>query len=449
MRLALFVAVLCSQGVFSVARAGVSLDPGFSGDGRQTRAFDLDSIKTDAARRIFKAADGGYWVAGSATDNGMLDLAVAKFDSSGTSDSNYDGDGRVTVQSPFFELVDVAIDSADRLVFVGTIMTVAGSDIGVMRINADGSLDTGFGSFGLYQFASPKDFNQAYAVTITPGDHILLAARFHDPAAAGTGLAIGIRSDGQDDDFQNLGITVGGEGGAARYSMLRGAALLAYPRVLPGSSTFCMPLIELTTLSLPGGLVSVNASGLASNSLSGDCSDITLSGVAEASDNSLVMAGSIDNPLFPGAEGHRRGLLLRFQPDGLPDNSFDGDGVLQVDAPFPQSGLRFDDVLFDSTNGVLVGGSTRSADATLSQFALARLLPNGDLDNGFGSGSGFTGTVFSGASGDSPQNIARSLLQDGDRILLAGSRQFGGSDTDFAIAAWADLSSFRDGFESP
>ncbi|MCB1565837.1 MAG: hypothetical protein KDI78_09475, partial [Xanthomonadales bacterium] len=285
MRLALFVAVLCSQGVFSVARAGVSLDPGFSGDGRQTRAFDLDSIKTDAARRIFKAADGGYWVAGSATDNGMLDLAVAKFDSSGTSDSNYDGDGRVTVQSPFFELVDVAIDSADRLVFVGTIMTVAGSDIGVMRINADGSLDAAFGSFGLYQFASPKDFNQAYAVTITPGDHILLAARFHDPAAAGTGLAIGIRSDGQDDDFQNLGITVGGEGGAARYSMLRGAALLAYPRVLPGSSTFCMPLIELTTLSLPGGLVSVNASGLASNSLSGDCSDITLSGVAEASDN--------------------------------------------------------------------------------------------------------------------------------------------------------------------
>lgn len=130
-------------------------------------------------------------------------------------------------------------------------------------------------------------------------------------------------------------------------------------------------------------------------------------------DGKIIAAGyrSLDNFDF---------MVVRFNPDGTRDNSFNGDGVAIIGfggsevgfgVAVDQNGTAATNPLYGTI--VVVGGPTSIGDPN-GQFAVARLTPGGNLDNSFdGDGrltTSFPGSAFSTARGVTIQSAGRPVV---------------------------------------
>lgn len=93
------------------------------------------------ARSIALQSDGKIVVAGSVSSAG-IDFAVARYNANGTLDVSFDTDGKVTVDlgSPVDQAYGVAVQTDGRILVVGS----SGDYLAAIRLNPDGTLDTGF-----------------------------------------------------------------------------------------------------------------------------------------------------------------------------------------------------------------------------------------------------------------------------------------------------------------
>jgi uncharacterized delta-60 repeat protein len=148
---------------FAVVRlnANGSLDTTFSGDGRQTINFGgndfSDSIAVQSNGRIVLAGSKNSATSGS--------CAVARFNSNGSPDTSFSGDGRAVTS--FGSGVnsgcsDVRVQSNGKIVVIGG----AGGDFALVRYNANGSLDKTFSMDGkvMIDFGSVDDSGVKLAV---------------------------------------------------------------------------------------------------------------------------------------------------------------------------------------------------------------------------------------------------------------------------------------------
>lgn len=147
-------------------------------------------------------------------------------------------------------------------------------------------------------------------------------------------------------------------------------------------------------------------------------------------DGKIVVAG------FSGATTPALDFALaRFEPDGTPDLTFDGDGIVTTDL---QGGLT--DQAFDVTlqqDGKIVVGGWSGEFGALA-FALARYQANGTLDPSFGAG----GVVLTGSPGVS-QTIQGIAIQVDGKIVVTG-----GSNADLAVARYETDGSLDPSFGS-
>src|SRR5262249_22093448 len=115
--------------------------------------------------------------------------------------------------------------------------------------------------------------------------------------------------------------------------------------------------------------------------------------------------------------------VLRLNPDGTPDTTFGPNHDGKVTIAFDLGGNRVDvahAVAIDRQGRIVVAGEAATADG--SDFAVARLIADGTLDNSF-SGDGRR-TIDFGGPANSSQDRATGLIIDGQgRIVLAGSAQ--------------------------
>ncbi|MDP9295772.1 MAG: hypothetical protein M3O88_03615 [Actinomycetota bacterium] len=126
-----------------------------------------------------------------------------------------------------------------------------------------------------------------------------------------------------------------------------------------------------------------------------------------------------------GTAGHDRFGVARFAPDGTLDPSFGGgDGESVIWFAHPPNGCfgGFDDVLIQPDAKIVAVG------AACGEVGVARFLPDGTLDRGFGRG----GTVLTPVSkrGDGAEANAVTLQPDG-KIVVAGAQP--GPESDPAI----------------
>jgi uncharacterized delta-60 repeat protein len=95
--------------------------------------------------------DDGRIVAGGHTSNGSnREFAVARYNPDGSSDTSFGVDGKVITpvlagNDNFFEM---AIQSDGKILAVGEVEKAADTDMALVRYNADGSLDTAYGTGG-------------------------------------------------------------------------------------------------------------------------------------------------------------------------------------------------------------------------------------------------------------------------------------------------------------
>ena len=108
-----------------------SLDSSFDGDGTVTTDFG----RNDTALSVALQADGKIVVAGSSGS----DFALARYNSDGSLDRSFDGDGKLTTDFAGGEdsAASVAVQGDGKIVVAGT----SDGDFALARYNSDGSLD--------------------------------------------------------------------------------------------------------------------------------------------------------------------------------------------------------------------------------------------------------------------------------------------------------------------
>src|SRR5688572_19568099 len=132
----------------TLAQTPGSLDLSFGNGGKVTTSI---GGQFDFARAVAIQSDGKIVVAGSAAF-GVDDFALARYNPDGSPDTSFDGDGKVS--TPFGITTDViyamAIQPDGKIIAAGSsgAASVGGTDFALARYNTDGSLDTSFDGDG-------------------------------------------------------------------------------------------------------------------------------------------------------------------------------------------------------------------------------------------------------------------------------------------------------------
>ena len=342
------LAIAVGRAAVALAAPG-DLDPTFGTGGIVTT--DLGPT-ADRPRAVLAEPDGKIVVAGETIVGTPYDGFVVRYLPGGGLDTSFGTGGIVRMMHPYDDFIYAIVREPDgRLVFAGSSHSATGGDFRVFRLLPDGSFDPGFGVDG------------KVITDLGGGDVAIAMAR-------------------QDDGKLVVGGRVGTGGGIFDFALVR-----------------YMPDGTIDTSFGSGGVTTVHVGTAQSSGHA----------IAILPDGKIVLAGYtyIGNYDF---------ALLRFDADGWLDPSFGAGGVVTTDYNGRQNQAY--DLVAQPDGKLVVGGyvTTGSPPNTLPTFALARYLANGALDTSFGS-AGFALTPTAAIVG---QANALVLQPDG-KLVLSGS----------------------------
>jgi uncharacterized delta-60 repeat protein len=303
------------------------LDPSFGIGGMVTTSFGTASAQSTS---VALQSDGKIVVAGTTYD-GNYSFTVARYNTNGTFDTSFDGDG--TLITGFGDVRGIAtsivIQTDGKIVVAGRFADSFSVDFGLVRYNGDGSLDTTFGIDGLVR----TSFGTSQC-------------RIESMA---------LQSDGK--------IVVAG-----------------YMDTNNGTNNYDFALARYNT---DGSLdSSFDGDGRLTTDF-GTTTDVAYS-VAVQSNGKIIAAG------FTSDGSNEDIALVRYNGDGTLDTSFDGDGKRTTDFGMPMD--RAKSVTVDATGRIVVAGYS-SDDSNNADFALVRYNNDGSLDTSF-DGDGKLATDF-------------------------------------------------------
>jgi len=433
----LFLSFLVSIPVTPVfaSRAG-ALDKSFGSGGI---AFaQVPNMNAEGPRDILVQPDGKIIVVGSAFNfpNGVVSLA--RWNPNGSLDTGFGNSGVViTDLLPRSDSANsIALQADGKIVVAGqTKREIAGQkgyvfDIFVIRYNSDGSLDTSFDSDGIV-FTHYSDNNIIDDIAVQPDGKILIGGNW-----GGGFLLIRYNSNGSlDTTFDGDGIATNPTFAGSITSM----ALQPDGKIVLAGSTHTDAV-----------LARYNSNGTVDSSFDGDGIisipigiSVTSYGTALQADGKILVTGS-GRVNFP----NRTELtLLRLNSNGSPDTGFDGDGLAVASIP---GGTSFGDTGFDvraqSDGKIIVIGTSSQNPAPV--FAILRYQPNGSLDTSFDGdgiatpGSGGNAMAF---QPDGKIIVGGAASVDGTFYDLSVSRFLirGNTISDFDGDGKSDVSVFR------
>ncbi len=166
-----------SRDDFAVVRYNTdgSLDSGFDSDGIAVTSI---SSNNDYAWDMAIQSDGKIVVVGYAYNASYyFDIVAVRFDTDGSLDSGFDGDGKKTIAlgtNANSEAYGVTIQDDGKILIVGNFYNTTDRDFAVIRLNSDGSFDNSFDSNGIVLTAIGSGDDNAWSVVVQPDDKILV-----------------------------------------------------------------------------------------------------------------------------------------------------------------------------------------------------------------------------------------------------------------------------------
>jgi uncharacterized delta-60 repeat protein len=403
-----------------------SPDPTFGSAGRvATDFFDTNN----EARGMALLADGRILVAGSVViPFGSFDFALACYRSDGALDTSFGTAGKVVTNIAndstgfsYDQAAAVAVDAEGRVLVAGS-STIDNtlSNFTVVRYTGNGSLDTSFGTAGKAIADLTHDFDDAYAMALQKDGKILVAGKSYIYPISDDFALVRYRSDG------SLDSSFGPKGKVStdlNDSSDEAQSLLVQPDgklVITGRTTSGMALARYLS---DGNLdSSFGRSGKVSTDFGALVNNPAGRGVLQ-SDGKFVLVGSNFNL------GESDFAVARFQADGSFDPAF-GAGGKVVTGFSNRSEDWATAVALQSDGRILVGGQSRAAGQTQSDFALARYNGDGTPDMSFGTGGKLTTDLFGGSD-----SVAALLVQRDGRIIAVGTAS-NSSSARFALARY-------------
>ena len=349
-----------------------TLDASFGSGGSVANV--LGSVAGNEIFDVAIQADGRIVAAGKARASGSNslgdDFAAARMNADGSRDGSFNG-GQV-LQVDWIGAPDratrVLLQPDGRIVLAGfatTVYTGGGDDsaFAAVRLNADGSLDAGFGNGGR-AVAEVMLLDFGYAAALQPDGKILVAGRISANRGDSSHFgAVRFNADGSlDSGFGSGGTLYIGEVGEVLSLALQpdGRIVLAIQHSDNGNLAF-----GLVRLQADGSVdTGFGAAGLAFAHL-GPGRD-SPAALALQADGRIVVAG-----LTAESNGALNWGVARFEATGTLDTSFGSGGFYAIDFFGGSDGAQ--DVVIQPDGRILVSGSAANGLSTLP--AIVRIHP--------------------------------------------------------------------------
>ena len=411
-----------SNSDFAVLRYNTdgSLDPTFSGDG--VAATNIGD--SDQAQSVAIQSDGKIIVTGHAYVGNTWDFAVVRYNIDGSTDNGFgtNSNGIVTTNIGTEDYAEaIAIQPNGRIAVAGYSSTSGPDEFTVVRYNQDGSLDTTFdgdtGNANGKIITEIGTTSQAYSVAIqTDGKIVVGGSAFignrYDFAV------VRYNQDGSldttfDGDTGNANGKVTTDIGTNSQDQSYSVALQGEKIVVAGSSENDFAVVRY------------NTNGTLDNDFSGDGKVTTdigsnsnddLRSVALQSDSKIIVSGTTNNDFS----------VVRYNSDGTLDTNFSGDGKLSNGVCAGSCDAWSNGVAVQANGKIIAVGGWEASEA--SDFLVARMSTNGDLDNTFGVEGKVNTNIGTRTSGDSASSVA---VQTDGKIIVVGI-----TGTNFAIARY-------------
>jgi uncharacterized delta-60 repeat protein len=355
-----------------------SLDQTFNiGSGANSVVFDLEIL-----------GDGKILIGGAFTNfGGTTRRQLARLNTDGTLDTkfiplnNTDLIGNVST-------LDVQPDGKILIGgFIGVNRT-PGTDIGLARLNADGSLDQSFQAT-LTGVEAQNDPTVNDFALLADGK-ILIGGNFTSVNFVPRDNIARLNTDGSVDQTFAAGVT-----NSVSFSYITGLDIQSDGKIVAGGF-FSLPTANVARF---------NADGTVDATFDvGGGTDDSIEASAVLPDGKILVGG-----YFTEFDGTARNLFAQLNPDGTLDSSFDsGTGFSLLNSGFVYAAVIQPD------GKILVGGDFSEVNGE-SRLSVVRLNPDGTLDETFDAGRGTLTTR------NSVGRVLALELQPDGKILVGGS----------------------------
>ncbi|MFZ2253220.1 MAG: hypothetical protein WAW13_03555, partial [Minisyncoccia bacterium] len=207
---------------FSVVRAGGTLDEG--GDGINFTAVIPVGSGDDRATTVLPLADGRTLLGGTTVSSGGdTDFALVMLDAAGALDASFGSDGKLVLRLSAADdhINNLAVDADGRILVVGTSPDAQGKPaLALMRLAANGTPDASFGTGGLLQFQlSPDGTTVGRSVAVDLQGRLMVAGYTLDAQNSADSVVLRLHADGSlDTSFDQDGILHLVEPGSSEYA---------------------------------------------------------------------------------------------------------------------------------------------------------------------------------------------------------------------------------------
>jgi uncharacterized delta-60 repeat protein len=393
-----------------------SLDTSFDGDGKVIAS----NSRIESCYGVALQSDGKIVIAGYVRNNLNADFEVNRYNLNGSPDLTFGVGGKAVAD--FSSANDfayaLAIQADDKIVVAGR-TTVQTDDFAVVRFTANGSLDLTFDGDGKVTTDVSGNVDHARAVTIQPDGKILVGGNGSNGTTNDFAVVRLLPNGALDTSFDGDGKALTDILGS--HDNVNALAVQADGKIVAAGQS-------LTSNVWKFSLVRYNPNGSLDGTFDNDGKLTAPVGsfnnyaytVAIQADGKIVAAGS-------GSTSTTFLAVVRYNPDGSLDSTFDGDGIMTTAAP----GVPIAIALAIQADGkIITGGTGSNSDGSIQGFAVARFNPSGAFDTSFDGDGRTTDAIGSRSS------MARATaIQPDGKIVVAGSGQLASYD-DFAIVRY-------------
>ena len=403
-------------GLIHLTAAG-TLDTSFGKGGEADVPLPAGNVSISDLGTLLIQPDGKIVVAGNFVPTGSPAAPpgsiVARFNADGTPDATF-GAGGVVV----FSANDAAIGGASvqhgtlqldgKIVLGGTApesrAATIGTEVAVIRLDADGSLDATFGTKGLVLLSDrtplqitvpPATYEEATALATQPDGKVVVVADLLQPV-------IGVVNPSREAEVFRL------DADGTVDPTLSQSGLQSVAHQPTANDVKVQPDGKILVLSFEGysvtdaheGLVRLNADG----SLDGTGVLSSLLGLIGVSDSlGLQPNGDVVTSAFANSLAGGSIAAFRLTPNLTPDATFGSAGKVTVPAPVPAGshmGNYYNPLAIAPDGKIVMTGFTSSATGNPSSFFVTRLTSTGSAHPGDFTGDGIADpAVYLPASG--------------------------------------------------
>lgn len=407
--------LICLVPFFAMGQAG-TIDATFGNNGKTVVPVSTGS---DFIWATAIYPDGKILLGGASHNGADYDFAFVRLNSNGLIDNTFGVNGIKTLSmgTTNDRITSIAIRSDGKIVAGGYSESGTTWAYAILRLNSNGSIDTGFGQNGFAKQLIGDTYFYCVGMTLQPDNKIVVAGS----AWNGTDYdlaAVRFTENGTlDNTFSSDGISSKNFAGTNDYahscSLLPDGRIVVAGQMATSNAGFMMVMRLNADGSLDNSLIPNGASTLTFTQGKSSAQNIAI-----ASDNSMWLVGSVYNGLNWDI------AIGKMTSAGQYDGKFGNNGTLIM--TIGNNDDYGQQILIQPDGKLMIGGYTENA--TESDFLFIRLNANGTIDNTFGQAGILQYSIS--PLGDACYSL---VFQSNGKLIAAGEAK-GSNGWDFAIA---------------